>query len=121
MNGVPADLPVQALVGCDLTHIGLSMHTIQLHFEKDGYISIEGDWCLRDSRGLAIDQSIDPPSSRKSYQIHRLLMQSVVAASVDAPESFTLTFANGDSLTVLDSWPTYESFTLRVNGCGFYI
>jgi hypothetical protein len=121
MHGVPADLPVQALVGCELDHIGLAMHQIQLHFHGGAHISIESGWHLKDGRGNLIDQAIDPPAARKSYQIHRLLQQAVTAASIDPPRSFTVTFENGDALTILDDLPRYESFSLRVGGREFYI
>ena len=121
MNGVPADLPVQALVGCELTPIGLAMHQIQLHFDGGAHISIEGGWHLKDNGGNLIDHVIDPPAARKSYHIHRLLQQAVTGASIDSPRSFTITFANGDSLTNLDDLARYESFSLRVSGREFYI
>src|SRR5690349_9097874 len=115
MHGVPSDLPVQALVGRVLTHIGLALHHIQLHFDQEAHIGIEGAWQLRDRSGYVIDQDIDPPSTRKSYQLHRLLMQSVTAVSLNAPRSFTVSFANGDALTILDESPQFESFSFRIN------
>jgi hypothetical protein len=121
MHGVPSDMPVQALVGHELTHIGLAMHQIQLHFGSEAYISIEGKWFLKDRGGNVVDQDIDPPSDRKSFHLHRLLKQPVTAASVDAPKSFTVTFANGDALTILDDSLQYESFSLRVSGREFHI
>jgi hypothetical protein len=121
MHGVPHDLPVEALVGCELTHIGLAMHQIQLHFDRGAHISIEGTWQLKDSNGSLIDKDVDPPSARESYKLHRLLMQHVTAASVDAPRSFTVTFANGDALTIHDDSPQYESFSFRINGRDFYV
>ena len=121
MRGVPPDMPVQALVGHELTHIGLAMHQIQLHFGDGVHISIEGGWHLKDRGGNVVDQDVDPPSNRKTYQIHRLLMQPVTAAQVDAPKSFAVTFANGDVLTIFDSSPQYESFSFRVNGREFHV
>ena len=121
MRGVPPDLPVQVLIGSELTHIGLAMHHIQLHFDGEAHIGIEGEWHLKDRDGNLIDQDVDLPSDRKSYQIHRLLMQSVTSVSLDPPKSFTVTFANGDALTVFDSSPQYESFSVRINGREFHV
>jgi hypothetical protein len=121
MHGVPSDMPVQALVGRELTHIGLAMHQIQLHFGNGAHISIEGGWHLKDRSGNVVDQDIDPPSTRKSFQIHRVLMQPVTAASIDAPKSFTVTFANGDALTIFDDSSQYESFSFRINGHEFHV
>jgi len=78
-------------------------------------------WNLRDRTGKVIDQQCDPPAERDVYRIHRLLSQAVTAASIDAPRSFTLTFASGDALTVLDDSPQYESFSLRVDGRELHI
>jgi hypothetical protein len=128
MNGVPVQLPVNEMVGSELTHIGLAMHQIQLHFDsgthlnKTGsHLQITGGWRLEDRGGNLLDEQIDPPADRKSYQIHRLLLQKVTAASVDAPKSFSLTFESGDVLTVLDDSPRYESFSLRVREREFHV
>ena len=121
MNGVPVDLPVQSLVGREVTHIGLAMHQLKIHFDGGALIDIEGSWNLRDRTGKVIDQQCDPPAERDVYRIHRLLSQAVTAASIDAPRSFTLTFASGDALTVLDDSPQYESFSLRVDGRELHI
>ena len=128
MNGVPHDVPLQNMVGSELTHIGLALHQIQFHFDdgthldKNGsWLSITGGWRLEDSSGKVVDEQIDPPSERKSYQIHRLLMRTVTATSVDAPKSFSLTFENGDVLTVFDDSPHYECFSLRIRDREFHV
>jgi hypothetical protein len=121
MNGVPPDLPVADLIGRDLTYIGLALHQIQFHFDGGAHMHVGGGWSLKDSTGHLLDEHVDPPADRMSYKIHRLLMQPVTRASVDPPHSFSITFENGDVLTILDNSPYYESFSLRVNGREFYV
>ena len=115
-------MPVQKLVGRELTHIGLGMYEIHLDFGRGAHLAIlDGGWHLKDRDGNVVDQDIDPPSTRKSFQLHRLLMQPVTGASIDAPRSFTITFANGDALTIYDNSSQFESFSLRVDVYEFYI
>jgi len=117
------------MVGSELTHIGLAMHQIQFHFDsgthlnKSGcHLSIAGGgWRLEDRNGNLIDEHVDPPSNRKSYQIHHLLLQKVTGASVNPPKSFSITFESGDVLTVLDDSPNYESFSLRIYEREFHV
>jgi len=120
MHGVPSDLPVSELIGQELSFIGLGMHQIQLHFTGGAHIAIEGSSRLHDGGGALIDQQKEPPD-RTEYRLHRLLTQSVSDASVEALRSFTLTFKNGDKLTVVDDSSHYESFSLNLGGRSYHI
>ena len=128
MHGVPTDLPVKDIVGSELTHIGLAMYQIQFHFDEGTlfsrygtHLSVAGAWRLDDHNGKLVDEQVDPPSERKTYQIHRLLLKRVTAASIDAPSSLSVTFENGDVLTVFDDSRYYESFTLRIHDRFFVV
>ena len=121
MHGVPSDLPIDELVGEAVTLISLGTHQFQLHFGEGANLSVEGKWHLTDRGGAVLDRSVDPPSSRDTYRLHRLLFGRVAATSINAPQSFSLVFENGDTLTVFDDTPAYESFSLTVRGRSTYV
>jgi hypothetical protein len=54
MHGVPADLDLDPFLGATLDRIDLGLHIIHLRFEgeQNPVIGIEGDWELRDEKGL---------------------------------------------------------------------
>jgi hypothetical protein len=113
MFGVPPNLDLSRFQGAELIQVSIGCNDVQLNFEPQSKISIEGHWELRDQAGTIIDQAQDSNLTRDSYKIHRILGQIVVAHSVKAPESFTLTFDNGMTITVFDSSDRYESFNIQ--------
>jgi Family of unknown function (DUF6188) len=113
MFGVPQNLDLSRFQGAELIQVSIGCNELQLHFEPQSRITIERHWELRDHAGTVIDQAQDGNLSRESYKIHRILGQVVVEHAVTAPESFTLTFDNGMSITVFDDSDRYESFNIQ--------
>jgi|SRR4051812_10965111 hypothetical protein len=109
MYGVPADLPLQRFVGDFLSSISLGGYSIHFNFDQHGTISVEGGWELRSEAGELID-SFCTLESRVAYRVHVILNQSVIGYSLDPPRSCSLTFANGNQLTIYDDSPQYECF-----------
>ena len=77
---------------------------------------MKGKWELRNSAGLLVDgmeireESI---SQRKNFYAHCLLGSTVSGCRTDPPDSFTLQFSSGGTLTVFDDSPRYESFSIQ--------
>jgi hypothetical protein len=85
-------------------------------FGAGGRISVAGDWQVKDGAGKVIDQAVEEtgqPWKRDCYRVHDLLMATVTWSEVNPPQSFTLFFDNGMSLTVFDSSEQYESFSIQ--------
>jgi hypothetical protein len=120
MYGVPKDLPLQRFVGDSICQIAVGLHDIHFHFNKAGKINVDGGkWQIHDSSGAIVDESIGDdalPSSRQQYRVHVILDSDVTSFKIDAPHSFTLTFACGHTLTIYDDSPQYESFCILPDG-----
>ena len=118
MYGVPNDLPLQRFVGDSICQIAIGSHDIQFHFNKAGSFNVGGGrWEILDAGGAIVDESIEgPPSSRQQYRVHVLFHSDVTNFDINAPHSFTLSFANGHSLTIYDDSEQYESFSIEPDG-----
>jgi hypothetical protein len=116
MYGVPADLPLEPFVGDECSQIGLGRFQLQFRFRRAGQIVVEGKWELCDATGIVVDHSAwatrEEADARDAWRIHKIIDVRVAGYTIDAPQSFTLFFQNGYSLTVYDT-PHYESFQLN--------
>jgi hypothetical protein len=110
--GVPADLKLGFLHGAERQFIGLDLYQFQFRFYPDGYISVQGEWELRDAAGERIDGRHDS-RDRPPYQLHRLLGRRVVGSKVSAPEWFSLQFEGGEVLRIFDDDSHYDSFQIE--------
>lgn len=116
MYGVPADLPVQQIVGDYLCQVCVGMDGVHFSFGHSGTISVGGRWELTDANGKTVDCACEY-EAREAYRVHAIFNQDVISAIVDPPKSFSLTFANGYRLTVYDDSEKYESFSYA----GFHV
>ena len=122
MYGVPKNLDLSRFDGALLTQICIGEFQVQFHFQQvasnfhqSASISVEGKWEVRDSAGLFVDwmERHASLSQRDSFYAHRLLGSTVTAYRVDPPESLTLQFSSGHTLTVFDDSRQYESFSIQ--------
>ena len=117
MYGVPDDLDLTGFHGATLIQIALAEHNLYFHFQDTDAgplrsILVEGGWEVRAADGEVLDQ-VQAHAAREYYRVHRLLGQSVVSSSVDAPRSFALRFGSGLELRVFDDSEQYESFSIQ--------
>ena len=123
MYGVPKNLDLSRFEGALLTQICIGEFQVQFHFQQvasnlhqSASISVEGKWEVRNSAGSFVDgmeireQSI---SQREGLYAHCLLGSTVTGYRVDPPESLTLQFSSGHTLTVFDDSRQYESFSIQ--------
>jgi hypothetical protein len=113
MYGVPADLDLSRFKGATLIQLGIGEFQVQFHFHPQGSVSAEGKWELRDSSGVLVDEATETNAERDSYHLHIILGKSVESYSVSAPDSFSLRFESGHTLTVFDDSKQYESFSIQ--------
>lgn len=115
MYGIPKDLKLARLIGHEFDCIGLARFQIQFHISGVVSIDVQGAWELRDAVGEVLDQQLDP-SLRDAYRVHRLIGVPISGFTLNAPDSFTLIFDTGHSLTIFDDSPQYESFAVHFVG-----
>ena len=113
MYGVPSDLDLSRFKGATLIFLGIGEFQVQFSFQPKCSISAEGKWELRDSAGVLVDESADTNAERDFYRLHIILGKSVESYSVSAPDSFSLRFESGHTLTVFDDSKQYESFSIQ--------
>ena len=114
MHGVPSDLPLASFVGCECNQIALGRYQVQFHFSGTGSIYAESRWELRDATGDLVDAYCEH-SVRDTYRVHKIIDVPVVRFAVDPPDSFTLYFESGHSLTVFDDSDQFESFSINLD------
>jgi len=123
MYGVPADIPLEPLVGQEVNTFRVGLHQMWIDFLPDGQISIEGSWELHDAGGNLVDRldRSQDVHSRESFQLHRLLGAKVTHFTVNPPTSFTVFLDSGLAFTVFDDSDQYESFSVHVDGKDIWI
>jgi len=123
MYGVPEDLDLSRFTDALFTAVCLGEFQVQFHFQQNASklhqnasISVMGKWDLHDSAGLLIDEMqirAESISKREGFYAHCLLGSTVVGFRIHPPESFTLQFSSGYTLTVFDDSHQYESFSIQ--------
>jgi len=128
MYGVPADLNLQPFVGARLDLLSLGKYQLHFHFMRPEpfdtgvYFSVEGYWELRAPDGELLDHSPNAsragtePVAQATFRTHGLLDRTVASFLLNPPESFLLTFDNGQQLLVFDNSDRYESFSIQPGG-----
>ncbi len=121
MHGVPPDLPLATFVGHECNQIALGQYQVQFCFAGAGSIYAESRWELRGPTGEIIDAMCEH-RKRDCYRVHRIIDVPVSRFAIDAPLSFTLFFASGDTLTIFDDSDRCESFSVHLEvGGSFFI
>jgi hypothetical protein len=108
MYGVPEDLDLSLFHGLSVNFVLFGPAQVDFSFWPDGLISVQGRCQLLNGAGQVIDEWAEG-ETREVHRLHRLVGQEVVATRTGAPDWFTLHFANGLALRVLDDHPNYES------------
>jgi hypothetical protein len=100
MYGLPDDVDLTFLAGRSLEGVRFSLHRIQLDFDGNVWIEVEGDLSLN---GRMVRE--EPGALRE------LLEHAVEAVSREGDGDLVLKFGS-NSLRVLDSNSAYESYTI---------
>jgi hypothetical protein len=104
MYGLPDDVDLSFLVGRTLEGVRFSLHRIQLDFDGNVWIEVEGDLSLNGKMARE-----DPGVLRE------LLEHAVDMASREGDGDLVLKFGS-NSLRILDSNSAYESYTIGREG-----
>ena len=112
MYGVPENLDLSGFSGLSVTLVCIAEAQVQIHFERDHYVGIEGAWELIDSSGRVVGGRGRGQSNEES-KAELLLGRKVLGVAVSPPDWFELRFDHGVALKVYDDSQQYESFSIQ--------
>jgi hypothetical protein len=112
MYGVPDDLDLSGFSGLTVTRVCVDAAQVQVYFEQDHYVGIEGAWELIDSGGQIVGGRSRDRTTRES-KADLLVGLRVLGNAVSPPDWFELRFDNGTTLKVYDDSEQYESFSIQ--------
>jgi hypothetical protein len=112
MNGVPEDLDLSGFSGLAVNMVCIDEAQVQIHFERDHFVGIEGAWELIDSSGQVVGGRVRGQSNPES-KAELLLGRRVLGHTVSPPDWFELQFEDGIALRVYDDSQQYESFSIQ--------
>lgn len=116
MYGVPADLDLAELYGGSLDQICIGPSDLQPRFSTGHHFSVWGGWKLVESNGALLDEAlVEEPGNRtrSGWRISELLAETVTTVEIDPPQSLSLRFNSGRTLTLFDDSQQYESFLIQ--------
>jgi len=105
---------VQKLIHSDLVTICFGSSVVNLHFENENCLSVEGPFRFAERRHLADAPVFDFPLSET--RLIRVLGCSVNDMKCDTDGTLELGFSNGDVLIVYANDPAYEAYILLIGG-----
>jgi hypothetical protein len=132
MHGVPQQLDLTPFVGRYLDYITLCQYQIGFSFSgepgtKYSHITVRGCWEFKDPQLVLIDKGdfhcgeAEHRYERGAYKIHLLLGRTVTDTKINPPESFTLIFDNGMTLTIIDDCSGYECCEIQFDDTEVFI
>lgn len=110
MYGLPKDIDLSFFVGADLLQVCLGANELILNFDHQIRVTIESRFRIRKKDGEETTFE-DAPSS--AAHLVELLSQPIAEASGREDGTLCLSFAQGTSLEIDDSWESYESYQIQ--------
>ena len=117
MYGFPSSEEFAVLIDRELIQLRIGMYQVQLAFDGDLTLSIESIFIH--SAAPMSNPKDDFSFPRSGSTLVSFLGLKVVSAITTPPESLTVEFSNGESLTVYDNDPSYEA--LQFSGPGISV
>ena len=111
MKGLPNDIELGFLSGCELGQICFNLNQLFLKFDNDVELSIESVCAIRWPAGEQLQ--IDDSFRKEATHICELLGRQVSRARRAADGGLIVEFEGGVVLEVFNSHVRYESFQLR--------
>jgi hypothetical protein len=110
MYGLPPDFEPSMFAGRELLQVSFTINTVDLLFDDDVGITIEGTFEFRAREGRPSERQTIPSTSSALVE---LVGHKVVAAAAQQNGVLTLDFDNGGRLTCLDESSQFESYHIR--------
>ena len=115
MYGLPADFDSGIFVGRTLEMVCFAVNLFGLHFGKDIFVQVNGEYSLQ----------MDPQSEPEIIEVPefhagltKLLEQTISNASATRDGTLTLHFSGGAVFTCYDRTPGYESYEISIGEIG---
>lgn len=115
MYGLKQDIDLSFLKGRELTQIAIGLYHISFRFDEDVAISVEAEFHYFDGE-TEWTWKYQPNSSAVAGRALALLGSTIETFQANREGTLTLSFSNGQRLTVLDSSKEYESYDITCPG-----
>ena len=113
MYGLPPEIDVSFLVHREVEQVCIGLHQVQIHFDDNVSISIEGRFKYTDRTGRVFEWQ-DRPSQAAGVVDSLGLVVSAVTPEPDG--TLTLAFSAGANLTIFDDDKQYEAYQISKPG-----
>jgi hypothetical protein len=113
-------LDISVFQGAQLIEVRLLWSVDYFRFEPDGLVGVEGRWLLRAPDSRVVERTRYALAGDAAV-LMQVITQHVTGTEVAPPESFTLVFDDGTTLTVFDDSDRYESFSIHVGSRSIYV
>ncbi len=114
MYGIPDDIDWSFLVGKELLQACIGLHQMQLRFDDDILLSIEGDFDHFRGEGTSLAGVRELP--QKAATLLSLLGLKVATVRRRGRKTLALEFSSGETLWIHDSNESCESFQVIARG-----
>ena len=111
MYGLPPDFDASVFVGHELLEVCFSANTIQLVFDENVSVTLEGAFAFAKVPSEELHRDRVPVESSALMVVAG---EKVGHASSEPNGSLTLSFAGGATLVCLDDSPNFESYHVRI-------
>jgi hypothetical protein len=111
MHRISLTTDLSDLLGKSVEQICLGLHQVILRFDKDLYISIEGQFSIGD-KSFKGDRRGDCRVAANDFA--KLIGCNILSATVPSEDSVVIMFSNGMTLSAFDSSDHYESFQIKL-------
>ena len=114
MYSIPNDFDIKQIIGQAIVQVCYSINTISIHFERTGFITIEGSFTyFNGNKNIVIDELFP---LRNDHGLLNLLETKVVDVSIDTNRTMlTICFAENHSLMLIGI-PEFESYIICFDG-----
>jgi hypothetical protein len=113
--GLRKDIDLSFLNAREVIQVAIGVYQIQFGFDEDVIISVEGQFNYFDGQEESIWKP-EPGAAQIAARTVALLGATIQSFEGHEDGTLTLTFSNGQRLTILDSSKQYESYDITRPG-----
>ncbi len=115
MYGLKKDIDLSFLTGREVTQVAIGVYQVQLHFDEDVGIYVEGEFSYFDGTDN-LHWKPEPGSANTAGRTVALLGTTIDKFEANENGTLKLSFSNGHHLIIPDSSREYESYQITCPG-----
>lgn len=115
MYGLRKDIDLSFLNGREVGQVAIGIYQIQFGFDEDVRISVEGQFAYFDGQEEWVWKP-EPGAALIAARTVSLLGATIQTFDGKEDGTLTLTFSNGQRLTIVDNSKEYESYDITLPG-----